>query len=165
MQLSENVVLRPRFQMERLETKEQLIAAFTAAKEKHKQYVLSIVDDHIFIRIPKEKQHFWSPQLHLEIRTDDESKIRLHGLFGPNPIVWTLFMFLHFVVAILFLGCGAWAYSNFALEQSYTPQLFMMLFLIAAWFILYFAGSMGKKAGQKETNELYSFMETTLKKD
>lgn len=164
MQLSENVVLRPRFQMQRLETKEQLVAAFAGAKAKNKQYILSIVDDHIFIRIPKEKQHFWSPQLHLEIRTDEKnSKIMLHGLFGPNPTVWTLFMFLHFVVATLFLGCGAWAYSNFALEQSYKPQLFMMLFLIAGWFILYFAGSMGKKAGQKETNELYSFMETTLK--
>jgi hypothetical protein len=37
-----------------------------------------------------------------------------------------------------------------------------MFILIALWFVLWFAGSTGKKAGHKETNELYSFMESII---
>jgi hypothetical protein len=162
MHFSENVALRPRFQIQVSETKEKLLQAFEASKTTHKEYVISIVDDHIFIRIPKAKQHFWSPQLHLELRSTDTKDLFLHGLFGPNPTVWTLFMFLHFVVATLFIGMGAWAYSNFALGNSYTLQVGLMFLLIAVWFALYFAGTMGKRAGQKETNELYSFMKSIL---
>ncbi|HBR54601.1 MAG TPA: GTP-binding protein [Flavobacteriaceae bacterium] len=162
MHLSENIVLRPRFQFQVSATKDELLAAFQNAKKSQKAYILSIVDDHIFIKIPKQKQHFWSPQLHLELRTNEDSGLMLHGLFGPNPTVWTLFMFLHFVVATLFIGLGAWAYSNYALDQSYRLQLVMMFVLIGIWFTLYFAGRMGKKAGRKETNELYSFMQSIV---
>ncbi|MAK36750.1 MAG: GTP-binding protein, partial [Flavobacteriaceae bacterium] len=94
MHLSENIVLRPRFQFQVSATKDELLAAFQNAKKSQKAYILSIVDDHIFIKIPKQKQHFWSPQLHLELRTNEDSGLMLHGLFGPNPTVWTLFMFL-----------------------------------------------------------------------
>lgn len=164
MHFSDNVVLRPRFQIQLSATKEELLDAFEHSKIAHKHYIISIVDDHIFIRIPKVKQHFWSPQLHLELRTNDTTGISLYGLFGPNPTVWTLFMFLHFVVAIVFIGVGAWGYSNLALNQPYILQVCIMLFLIAVWFILYLAGSLGKKAGRKETQELYNFMKTIVKK-
>ena len=166
MQLSENVILRPRFKMKRNETREQLITIFETAKATQEDYKISIVDDHIFIRIPKAKQHFWSPQLHLELRDKETSgDITLHGLFGPNPTVWTLFMFLHFLVATLFIGAGVWAYGNAALDKSIAPQITMMIILIAIWFALYFGGRMGRATGNKETNELYSFMKKTLKDD
>ncbi|MCK5402337.1 MAG: GTP-binding protein [Flavobacteriaceae bacterium] len=162
MSLSNEIVLRPRFKIELKKSNDEALQYFDDAKKSQKEFIINRVDDHVFIKIPREKQHFWSPQLHLEINEVDETTSTLHGLFGPNPTVWTLFMFLHFFVAVLFIGFGAWAYSNWSLENSYGLQLAVMVLMIVLWFALYFAGRIGRKTGRPEMNTLYQFMNETL---
>ncbi|WP_034261090.1 hypothetical protein [Altibacter lentus] len=162
MALSNDIVLRPRFRRRLPHTSEVVLLAFEEARLAATQFIISRVDDHVFIRIPKHKQHFWSPQLHLEVRPVSEKESELFGLFGPNPTVWTLFMFLHFGVATLFIGFGIWAYSNYVLDTPYGIQLGVMGLLIALWVILYFAGKMGKTAGSNEMQALHAFMEEVL---
>ena len=162
MHLSNEIVLRPRFKKKLSQSQEVVLQAFEAAKTSTSDFVVIRADDHVFIKIPKAKQHFWSPQLHLEIISVDDSECELFGLFGPAPNVWTLFMFLHFLVATLFLGFGVWAYSNYSLGSIFTVQLVGMVLLVLIWFVLYFAGKMGKTAGRKEMHAMYAFMEDTL---
>jgi len=163
MSLYNEVVLRPRFKFELKRNHQEALKLFEEAKNTQSDFVVSRVDDHVFIRIPKIKQHFWSPQLHLEINEVDENTSTLHGLFGPNPTVWTLFMFFHFLVAVLFIGFGAWAYGNWSLEISYGIQIGVMLLMIVIWFVLYFAGRLGKKKGMDEMFLLHGFMRDTLR--
>ena len=163
MAISNEVVLRPRFKIELNQDNESALEAFDATKKTQKDFVISRVDDHVFIRLPKEKQHFWSPQLHLEINEIDDKSSLLNGLFGPNPTVWTLFMFLHFFVAVVFIGFGAWAYSNWSLENSYGIQLGVMVIMVVLWFVLYIAGRMGKHEGKDEMHLLHDFMRDTLR--
>lgn len=162
MHLSNEIVLRPRFKKKLQQSNESALSAFENAKKQEYDYIITRVDDHVFIKIPKEKQHFWSPQLHLEIMEISETESELFGLFGPNPTVWTLFMFLHFGVATLFIGFGVWAYSNHSLDNPYSVQLIIMGLLVLVWFALYFAGKMGKSAGKKEMHELYALMNKIL---
>ena len=57
-----------------LESVKEQMALFEKAKTSQSEFIVSRIDDHVFIRIPKAKQHFWSPQLHLEInKKEDES--------------------------------------------------------------------------------------------
>jgi len=163
MSLSNNVVLRPRFKIELNRYNESALETFDAKKKTQTDFIISRIDDHVFIRLPKSKQHFWSPQLHLEINELDENSSILHGLFGPNPTVWTLFMFLHFFVAVVSIGFGAWAYSNWSLDNSYMVQVGVMILMIVLWFTLYFAGRMGKLKGKDEMHLLHNFMNTVLK--
>ena len=162
MPLPNEVVLRPRFKIELSQDNESALKVFDEVKSKQKDFVVSRVDDHVFIRFPKEKQHFWSPQLHLEINEVDDNSSLLHGLFGPNPTVWTLFMFLHFFVAVVFIGFGAWAYSNWSLETSYGLQIGMMILMVICWFTLYFAGRWGRFKGKEEMHQLHEFMNKSL---
>lgn len=162
MSLSNEVVLRPRFKIEIEEENEKALEAFEKLKKAQSDFVVSRVDDHVFIRIPKSKQHFWSPQLHLEINKKDDKTSWLSGLYGPNPTVWTLFMFLHFFVAVVFIGFGAWAYSNWSLGNSFAIQIGVMGLMVVTWFVLYFAGRMGKRKGQPEMQELCNFMKDAL---
>ena len=163
MSLSNEVVLRPRFNIALKQSSESALNAFEAAKKSQTEFIVNRVDDHVFIRIPKAKQHFWSPQLHLEINEVDENSCTLRGLFGPNPTVWTMFMFFHFLAAVLFIGFGAWAYSNWSLDNPYGLQIGVMVLMIAIWFILYFAGRLGRETGRPEMNALHDFMKKTLK--
>lgn len=164
MSLTNEIVLRPRFKFEVNADNETLLSLFETTKNTQKEFIVSRIDDHIFIKIPKAKQHFWSPQLHLEInKNETNTNSTLYGLFGPSPTVWTFFMFLHFIVIALFLGFGAWAYANWSLEAEYTIQLFVTFLMVIVWFVLYFGGSMGKKKGTDQMYELHGFMRDTLR--
>ena len=101
-QLGHEFELRPRFEIELPYTNKKAIEIFKNAKAKQKKFVIHQVDDHIFIKLPTTKQHFWSPQLDLEIIEINDTSSLLKGLYGPKTGVWTLFMFIHFVVATLF---------------------------------------------------------------
>ena len=157
-----DVVLRPRFKIELQQTNEQALKLFDDAKVSQSEFVISRIDDHVFIKLPKHKQHFWSPQLHLEINTAEDNSSLLHGLFGPNPTVWTMFMFFHFMVAGLFIAFGIWAYTNWSLKTDYAIQLFITLLMIAIWFALYFIGRLGRASGKTEMHQLYDFMNKIL---
>ncbi len=162
MPTTNDIVLRPRFKTELNVNNSTLLKAFEATKKTQNDFVVNRIDDHVFIKFPKERQHFWSPQLHLEINESGTNTSTLHGLFGPNPTVWTMFMFLHFVVACLFIGFGIWAYTNWSLGNNYAIQVFITLFMIILWFALYFGGRIGKATGTDQMHELHEFMNRIL---
>ncbi|MFC0606054.1 GTP-binding protein [Winogradskyella pulchriflava] len=165
MELSNDVILRPRFKFIVNHDNEYLLSLFEIESKKQSSFIVTRVDDHVFIKIPKTKQHFWSPQLHLEINEDynnDETSI-IYGLFGPNPTVWTMFMFFHFIIAGLFIGFAIWAYVNWSLKADYAIQLFLTFFMVIIWLGLYFSGRLGKKAGMTQMHELHHFMRDTLR--
>lgn len=165
MSTSNNIVLRPRFKLELEKNKETYLDAFEHAKNTQKDFVVTRLDDHVFIKYPRYKQEFWTPQLHIEINEVSSNSCLLHGLFGPNPTVWTMFMFLHFIVAGLFIGFSIWAYTNWSLDNDYTIQLFVALLMIVAWFVLYFAGRLGKSSNRTEILELHEFMNSVIEKE
>ena len=162
MALSNEIVLRPRFKFDLRHRNVDLLNAFELEKERQAEFIISRIDDHVFIKLPKQDQHFWSPQLHLEINELDSKSSTLHGLFGPNPTVWTLFMFLHFVVAALFIAFGIWTYTNWSLGNSYAVTLFVMLLMLVVWFLLYFFGRIGRTKGKGEMHRLHDFMNKVL---
>ncbi|TXD52697.1 MULTISPECIES: hypothetical protein [unclassified Polaribacter] len=102
------VFFRPRFTIDLEDNFTQIIKKFEKEFEKeHCLYFGNIVDGHIFISVAKRDEHFWSPQLHLEIVEETIKTSTLKGLFGPKPQVWMLFIFIHFVIGVSFLGFGA----------------------------------------------------------
>ncbi len=159
--LPNEIVLRPRFNLERGEAKEVLLEAF----ERHEgaPYHIRRMDDHVFIKFKTEDAHFWSPQLHLEIVEEEDGGSRIYGLFGPNPTLWTFFMFLHFGVATLFIIFGIWAYSSAVLNKPYGWLLGAMGGMVALWFIFYAMGRAGKKKGKPQMKELHTFLMGVLK--
>lgn len=163
MSISNEIVLRPRFKMDLNHTNGFVLKTFEDARSTTGTYKIVRVDDHVFIRLPIHEQQFWSPQLHLEINEVDDRTSRLHGLFGPNPTIWTMFMFLHFLVAGLFIAFGIWSYTNWTLKNPYTLPLTLTLLMVVVWFVLYFAGRFGRAKGKSEMHELYDFMNMILK--
>ena len=164
MSVSNNIVLRPRFKLKLHHDNETLLKDFEILKSTQSKFIVSRIDNHVFIKFPKEKQHFWSPQLHLEIDEVDEESSLLYGLFGPNPTVWTLFIFLHFMVAGLFIAFGIWAYTNWKLKSDYAIQLSLVGLMVIIWITLYFAGSIGKASSKKDMEALNNFMYQVINK-
>ncbi len=165
MSLSNEIVLRPRFQTVLESPAETVLTRFAEAEIA--PFRIKRVDDHIFIRFREKESHFWSPQLQLEILDEAETggkegTCRIYGLFGPNPTMWTFFMFLHFGVATLFVIFGIWAYSAAALDDPYGGQLGAMIGMVVMWFVLYFAGRAGKSKGKPQMNALFGFFNSCI---
>ncbi|NNC50823.1 MAG: GTP-binding protein, partial [Flaviramulus sp.] len=112
MPLSNDIILRPRFKLEINRNNEAVLKDFQNAQAEQSDFIVSRVDDHVFIRFPKNEQTYWTPQLHLEINEVSENSCVIRGLFGPNPTVWSLFIFLHFLIAGLFIAFGIWTYTK-----------------------------------------------------
>lgn len=140
--------------------KETVLNKFEESKEN--PFLVKRLDEHVFIKFNQKEHHFWSPQLHLEIDEVDDISCKLYGVFGPNPTLWTFFMFIHFVIATLFIIIGIWAYSSASLGKKYHIQVGVMIMLVALWFVLYFAGRSGKKKGKPQMHQLHDFMTNVL---
>lgn len=162
MSSANEIVLRPRFKEDIPFHHEVILKHFATKNKDNSPFIITQIDDHVFIKYPKQQQEFWTPELHLEINHKDEQTAELRGLYGPSPTVWTLFMFLHFLVGTSFLIFGVWAYSNWRLTDDYYIQLMVCALMVIAWFVLYAAGRIGKTVSKKEMYELKNFMDTTI---
>lgn len=58
MELSNEVVLMPKFSMKLNEAPDKLLLAFEAAEKKTNEFVINRIDSHLFIRVPKKKTAF-----------------------------------------------------------------------------------------------------------
>ena len=115
---------------------------------------LKIKHDHIWMNMPESKREYWSPHLHLELEPKDNNETHIRGLFGPEPTLWTLFMFFHFIVAGIFIVFGAIAYSNYMLKMPTTFDGIVMLLMVMVWFLLYFIAKQIRFKGNGQMNEL-----------
>lgn len=156
MTFQNKIALRPRFKLSSNKTKAEFLTEFLQTDYQKTGVYSSVIDAHIFLKITTKYRNFWSPQLHLEV-FEIESGCRIHGVFGPNPRLWTFFMFLHFLVAGVFIGSGIWSYVNWALDKSISIPVFLIFAMIILWIILYFAGSLGKDKGKEQMTLLYDF--------
>lgn len=161
-----NIHLRPRFKMEFDEDQQVIISKFKDnLKDGDCKYCSKIVDGHIIIDVPVEENHFWSPQLNIEIEKMNDKETIVKGLFGPKPTVWTMFMFFHFAVAVAFIGFSVMAYVQWSIKTDYSFALTMVIALPVIWFVMYFLGRIGKRTGHQQMDELYKFMMKTLERN
>lgn len=161
MTFHDSIALRPRFQLYSDASKDKILTRFKIQDDQNTRIRSSVVDPHVFLKIINREQHFWSPQLHLEI-FDSDKGCKIHGIFGPNPKLWTFFMFLHFLVAVIFIGCSIWSYVNWRLDQSFLTPLIVMTLMIIIWVVLYLFGRIGKQKGKDQMKLLYNFTISNL---
>ncbi len=156
------VLLKPRFHMKFDENEGEILNKFKENLEDNNcKYCSKIIDHHIIIDVPLEEEHFWSPQMHVEIEKE-ENKTVVKGVLGPKPKVWTFFMFLHFAVAVAFFVFFVIFYSKWSLKMNYTFAMVMCIIMPIVWIVLYFVGQLGKKFGYNQMVELHDFLMETL---
>lgn len=165
MKLDNQIQLRPRFEKVVSKTLENIQADADFLKQKIKpDFTLNRIDEHLWIYIGKEHKKFYSPHLHLEFESLKDGTTKVKGLLGPDPALWTMFMFLHFVVAGIFIIFGVFAYSNWTLNQPFGIHLTVMAMMIVAWFTLYFIARSNRKKGMPQAHELEKVMDELLSK-
>jgi len=115
-----------------------------------------IVDHHVILKIPKPQQHYWSPQLNLELEESKKGTL-IRGLFGPKPSVWTMFVFFYSAFGFLTLLGLLLGLSQMMLKmQAYGLWAVPVgIVLLTGLFIL---SKVGQNLGKKQMHQLHDFM-------
>ena len=153
------IFLRPRFSIGLNKNSEEILKHFeNAFADENCKVRGNISEHHIFIDVDERKEHFWSPQLQLEVIEQTKNTAVLKGLFGPKPQVWTFFMFIHFLLGIGFLCFCVMFFTRLSLKESIFLPVSMLTAIPFVWILLYFLGRIGKDTGKKQMQELHNFM-------
>jgi hypothetical protein len=156
---SNEIILRPRFKISVNENHLILLERFkNIKKDINQKYISKVVQNYILIDIPNDSNKFWSPQLELRVEPIDDNKSELKCLFGPKGIVWTFFMFLHFICAGIFFVFFVVAYANWTLDKTYLLPLSVSIAMVVVWVALYILGRIGKKLAQSQMRELRNYL-------
>lgn len=154
--------IRPRFQRQSRLPKEEVLIRLREALQSSTASVRGlIVDHHITLSIPSEEQHFWSPQLSLEVEEEEGGSL-IRGLYGPRPAVWLLFIFFYAILGFLSMVITIIGLSERSLGLS---GRILWLLPVAGFILLmvYLGARTGQRLGHDEIRRLQRFMEETLR--
>jgi hypothetical protein len=155
MDANNEIRLRLRFYKDVPENMESVRDKFEKFKTNNAEEChLKIKQNHIWMNVPELKREYWSPHLHLELEPKENNETHIRGLFSTDPTLCTLFMFLHFMVAGIFIIFSGIAYSNYVLKMPTTIDFIIMLLMVLVWFLLYFIAKQIRYKGNGQMNEL-----------
>lgn len=85
----------------------------TAFEHPDVTYRSDFYPHHIVVSVPSEEEHFWSPQLSLDLESTSEGTT-VRGIYAPRPSVWTMFMAMYAFAAFggtigLVFGSSQWS--------------------------------------------------------
>lgn len=162
MEPEKSIALRPKFEVESKNSVDKILEKAKQLKTELKaDYQIKIIDEHLYFYFSKEKRKYYSPFLHLELEAN-EDKTTVKGLFGPEQLLWTLFMFLHFIIAGLFLVFAMMAYTHWSLKQSIVLDIVVISFMVVFWILLYFIARINREKGVPQMHELEDLMYKVL---
>ena len=156
-----NLEIRPHHQEELPYKPDEAVSRIQKAlDDPEKSIVGSISRHHITLRLPAEEQHFWTPELSLDLEEDGEGTF-LRGLCGPRPSVWLMFIFFYFVLgaAIIIIAIVGFSQKNLGLSASI---LWLLPILAGITIAIYLSARTGQKLSQDQMVKLRDFLETAL---
>ncbi|MDP2087921.1 MAG: GTP-binding protein [Flavobacteriaceae bacterium] len=163
---SNEIILRPRFKFLVKENHLILIEKFREIRmDVNQKYISKVVQNYILMDIPAAENRFWSPQLELRVEKMDDNTSEVSCLFGPKGIVWTFFMFLHFICAGVFFVFFVITYANWILKKAYLIPLGVCISMIILWISLYIIGRIGKKLAQSQMRELRNYLNQVFERE
>ena len=127
-----------------------------------KDYSIKVNENHIWLHIVGDTKQYYSPHLHVELEQKEGNHTHLRCLFGPDPTLWTLFMFLHFIVGGIFLLFGMIAYSNFTMNQPILMDGIIMSLMVLVWLLLYIVAKQIRERGNDQMHDLEVLLEQIM---
>ena len=153
--------LRPRFRIiSNLSQEEVLNKIKSRLNNKRISVEGQIAQEHAFLRIRKKDQHYWSPELHIWVRKQNNKTI-IYGVVGPKPPVWTMFMFFYgLIISVSFFG-SIYGFIQWNLGMD-APFLWSIALGILGVILVFMAARFGQWKGRQQMQLLRDFLDDAL---
>ena len=153
--------IRPRFREQIDLSSEEIKKRINIAlKEEKDSWLGKIVDNHVILKIPQKDQHYWSPQLTLELE-EENGQTLIRGLFGPKPGVWTMFVFFYSAIGFLTLMGLIFGLSQMMLKMD---AYGLWSFPVGAVLLigLFITSKIGQRLGKEQMRRLVTLLYKSL---
>ncbi len=116
---------------------------------------------YVTLRIPEEDQHFWSPLLNLSLDPGGEGRTMIHGIYGPNANVWTIFLYGYLLIGSLTMFSGLLGISQWVVGVHAWG---LIIFGVMAGLLigLYLLAQFGQKLAARQTYLLHLTYESAM---
>ena len=149
--------VRPRFKIESNYSVETLKTKLQdGLRQPHATCTGIVNPGYVTLYIPHQDQHYWSPQLVLTFEETEKGSL-VRGLYGPRPVVWTMFVFFYSIIGVAVLFIGVMGMSYLMLGKS-AAILWLEPILILVFLSLYLVAHFGQKMGEKQMIILHEFI-------
>lgn len=157
-----NLQIRPRFrehsEMSQEEVKKRISSVLSSKKDA---WIGEVVDNHVIVKVPRGQQHYWSPQLTLQLEDEDGGTL-IRGLFGPKPGVWTMFVFFYSAIGFLTLMALIFGLSQMMLKMD-AYGLWAVPVGSVLLIGLFIISKIGQRLGREQMEQLHGLLEESLK--
>lgn len=118
--------------------------------------------DSAILKIPDHENHFWSPQLKVSVEPDPAGGCRIHGLIGPKPSVWSVFVASYVAFSFIATMSIIVGSSQSMLSQpawAWWGAPLAVCGMLATWLI----GRTGRRIGRPQSQRLKDFLEASIR--
>jgi len=162
---TDDIEIRPRFKLlSKTYTDSEVLERVKKAIPKQENVIGKIKGSHVFLSIPQDEQHFWSPAMEvvIEKHDSDEDDDKIEGtsircLLGPKQTVWMMIMFFYISVAVLLLFGGMYGLVKWNMGHE-TNLMWLIPGGIITELLIYLATKWGQKKGRDQMLYLVSFL-------
>lgn len=117
---------------------------------------------HLIFSYRRPHKHTWSPEMDLNLEEVEDGTI-IRVLIGPAAGVWTFFMFLYSICALLVVGGFVLSYSQYVLNKDLWGFWLLPIGALGA-IAIYLAGLYGKSKAIPQMIFLKKFFDASLPK-
>ena len=117
-----------------------------------------VLKRHAYVQLPRARRSLLSPYLNLQLREEEDGAVALHGRFSPHPAVWTGFMGVYGVFAMV-AACGlmyGWAQTT---VDEYPWGFWLVPACLALAAFVYGAAVIGQGLTAGQMHEMRGFVE------
>jgi uncharacterized integral membrane protein len=152
--------MRPRFELQLPVTREAWRDALRSELENDPESLRGqVFRKHAVVEIRDGERTFWSPYLNLEVEDEPDGSV-IRGRFSPHPNVWTMFMAVYILLAIIALGGLSYGMVQYTLGES-PWSLLVAPAAVALFGFVYGATLIGQGLGAEQMYMMRSLIDRT----
>jgi hypothetical protein len=165
MDLAKRPRARPRFMLDVPASPEEVCARVRRHLEACGCAVTgSVLRRTISLTVGPTDTHFWSPHLDVQLE-GTASGTRIYAMFAPHPQIWTSFVALQLVFALLSIGAGVWVTSMLMLGRDVWLAVGALAAMLFGGGFSYGAAYVGQGIGSEQMYELRAFLDAALREE
>ena len=116
----------------------------------------------LLLTVSPEETHFWSPHLDVQLDEAPGGGTRLAAIFAPHPQIWTSFVAVQFLFALLSVGAAMYLASCLMLGRDPLLALGLLLAMLLGGGFAYGAAYVGQGFGSEQMYELRAFLDSAV---
>ena len=154
--------MRPQFDFDVSCDYSQTFSRLSEALASSSAVTGTVFADSAILKIPAAETHLWTPQLKVSVEKSPSGGCRVHGLIGPRPSIWSLFVASYVAWSFIVMMSLVFGSSQTMLSQS--PWAFWGVPAGLSGLILTYATArLGRLVGQSQSRQLKDFLESSIR--